>query len=87
MSSSPSSSPSESFDWSALVGFSGVKMRPVIGSMGRVSRGPPLRPIAIMGGGGSKPARKRTRCTGSEGCAPTESQYLQTVRVKLVKMN
>lgn len=59
-----------------LVGFSGVTKRPVRGSTGRVSRGPPLRAIATIGGGGSTPALKRIRCTGSEGWAPTESQYL-----------
>ena len=59
-----------------LLGFPGVKTRPVKGSTGRVSRGPPLRPIASIGGGGSNPALNRIRWTGSEGWAPTESQYL-----------
>lgn len=58
-----------------LVGFS--KTRPVIGLTGRVSRGPPLRPIATIGGGGSNPALKRMRWTGSDGWAPTDSQYLR----------
>jgi hypothetical protein len=39
-----------------------------------------------MGGGGSNPALKRMRCTGSEACAPTDSQYLQIVRMKLVSL-
>jgi hypothetical protein len=53
------------------------KGRPVIGWMGFLSRCPPLRPIASNGGGGRTPARKSIRCTGSDGCAPTDSQYLQ----------
>lgn len=48
-----------------------------MGSTGRVSRGPPFRPIATIGGGGRSPARKSIRCTGSDGWAPTDSQYLQ----------
>ena len=44
--------------------------------MGRVSRGPPLRTMASIGGGGRTPALKRMRWTGSEGCAPTDNQYL-----------
>ena len=59
------------------VGFSGDTMRPLRGSTTRVSRGPPLRAIATIGGGGSTPDLKRIRCTGSEGWAPTESQYLE----------
>ena len=65
------------FDWEELGDFSGLKKRPVIGSTGRVSRGPPFRPITIIGGGGSTPALKRMRWTGSEGWAPTDNQYLQ----------
>lgn len=68
--------PSESFMFSELAVFSFDNMRPVKGQTGRVSRGPPLRPIATIGGGGSNPALKRMRCTGSEGWAPTDSQYL-----------
>lgn len=63
--SAPSSSPP--FGWLALAGSSAFNTRPVKGSMGRVSRGPPLRPIITIGGGGSKPALKRMRWTGSEG--------------------
>jgi hypothetical protein len=39
-----------------------------------------------MGGGGSNPALKRMRCTGSEACAPTDSQYLLIVKMKLVSL-
>jgi len=53
------------------------KGRPVIGSIGCLSRGPPLWAIASTGGGGRIPARKSMRSTGSDGCAPTDSQYLQ----------
>ena len=81
LSSLPSSS---SFGCSTSVGLFGVRMRPVRGSTGRVSRWPPLRPIATIGGGGSKPALKRICWTGSEGWAPTDSQYLQRRWTELV---
>ena len=42
-----------------------------------VSQGPPLCFMAAIGGGGSNPALNRMRWTGSEGCAPTDNQYLQ----------
>jgi len=42
-------------------------MRPVKASTGRMSRGPPLRAMATVGGGGSNPARNRRRSTGFEG--------------------
>lgn len=51
--------------------------------MGRVSRGPPLRAIATIGGGGRSPARKRILWTGSEGCAPTDNQYLNEQRKEI----
>nr|GEY07517.1 zinc finger, CCHC-type [Tanacetum cinerariifolium] len=37
----------------ALAGSSGIKTRPLHGSTGRVSRGPPFLPITTIGGGGS----------------------------------
>ncbi|CAL1414004.1 unnamed protein product [Linum trigynum] len=64
-------------DWVAVGGFSVVSTRPVRGSTGRVSRGPPLRPMASIGGGGRTPALNRIRWTGSEACAPTDNQYLE----------
>lgn len=69
-------SSSSAFSFTRLSCLASVITRPLSGSTGRMSLGPPFRPIASMGGGGSKPARKRRRWTGSEGCAPTESQYL-----------
>jgi hypothetical protein len=50
-----------------LGGFCSPRTRPVKASTGRVSRGPPLRAIATVGGGGSSPARNRRRSTGFDG--------------------
>jgi hypothetical protein len=50
-----------------LGGFCSPMIRPVKASTGRMSRGPPLRAMATVGGGGSNPARNRRRSTGFEG--------------------
>ena len=81
---SSATSSSAAFCWLVVPGFSTFKIRPVIGSTGRMSRGPPLRPIATIGGGGNTPALKRMRWTGSDGCAPTDNQYLwKTMKIEV----
>ena len=71
-----SASPPGALESSTIVTPSRSKGFPVIGWMGRLSRGPPLRAMASIGGGGRSPVRNRIHWTGSDGCAPTESQYL-----------